>query len=210
MEVNMKIVAILSQKGGTGKTTIATNLCVAAEREGHTTALIDLDPQASATRWGDYRKAKTPAIIATPVSRLGHWLETAKENGATLVVLDTAPNSGPDALDVARTASIVLIPCKPSMVDLDAIENTVKISEIAKVPARVVLNCVDARSDLGNQARQVIRQYDVACAPCELGQRVGFVHAFNHGTGVQEFEPRGKSSHEITALYEYLNKEMEV
>ena len=206
----MKTVAILSQKGGTGKTTIATNLCVAAEREGQTTALIDLDPQASATRWGDYRKAKTPAIIATPVSRLVHWLEAAEENGATLVILDTAPNSGPDALDVARAASIVLIPCKPSMVDLDAIENTVKIAEIAKVPAHVVLNCVDARSDLGNQARQVIRQYDVECAPCELGQRVGFVHAFNHGTGVQEFEPSAKSSHEITALYEYLRNEMGV
>ena len=204
----MKTVAILSQKGGTGKTTIATNLCVAAEREGHTTALIDLDPQASATRWGDYRKSKTPAIIATPVSRLTHWLQTAEENGATLVILDTAPNSGPDALDVARAASIVLIPCKPSMVDLDAIENTVKIAEMAEVPARVVLNCVDARSDLGNQARQVIRQYDVECAPCELGQRVGVVHAFNHGTGVQEFEPRGKSSHEITALYTYLSQEM--
>ena len=205
----MKTVAILSQKGGTGKTTIATNLCVAAEHAGHTTALIDLDPQASATRWGDYRQAKTPAIIATPVSRLPHWLETAEENGATLVVVDTAPNSGPDALDVARAASIVLIPCKPSMVDLDAIENTVKIAEIAEVPARVVLNCVDARSDLGNQARQVICKYDVVCAPCELGQRVGFVHAFNHGTGVQEFEPRAKSSQEIKALYTYLSKELE-
>ena len=103
----MKTVAILSQKGGTGKTTLATNLCVAAEREGHTTALIDLDPQASATRWGDYRKAKTPAIIATPVSRLTHWLQTAEENGATLVILDTAPNSGPDALNITRAASIV-------------------------------------------------------------------------------------------------------
>ena len=206
----MKTVAILSQKGGTGKTTIATNLCVAAEREGQTTALIDLDPQASATKWGDYRKTKTPAIIATPVSRLKHWLQTAEENGASLVILDTAPNSGPDALDVARAASFVLIPCKPSLVDLDAIENTVKIAEIAEVPARVVLNCVDARSDLGNQARQVIRQYDVECAPCQLGQRVGFVHAFNHGTGVQEFEPTAKSSREITALYKYLRNEMEV
>ncbi len=205
----MKTVAILSQKGGTGKTTIATNLCVAAEREGHTTALIDLDPQASAARWGDYRKAKTPAIIATPVSRLTHYLQTAEENGATLVILDTAPNSGPDALNVARAASIVLIPCKPAMVDLDTIENTVKIAEIAGVPARVVLNGTDARSDLGNQARQVIEhQYNVPCAPCELGHRVGFVHAFNHGRGVQEFEPRAKSSHEITALYAYLSKEI--
>ncbi|MDE0011091.1 MAG: hypothetical protein OXU36_08085 [Candidatus Poribacteria bacterium] len=71
------------------------------------------------------------------------------------------------------------------------------------------MNCVDARSDLGNQARQVIRQCDVECAPCELSQRVGFVHAFNHGTGVQEFEPSAKSSRETTALYAYLSKEME-
>ena len=205
----MKTVAILSQKGGTGKTTIATNLCVAAEREKQTTALIDLDPQASATRWGEYREAKTPAIIATPVSRLTHYLETAEKNGATLVVVDTAPNSGPEALEVARAASIVLIPCKPSMLDLDAIENTVKTAEIAGVPARIVLNGVDARSDLGNQARKVIRQYGVECAPSDLGQRVGFVHAFNHGTGVLEFEPRAKSSQEIKALYAYLSKELE-
>lgn len=206
--MSITVVAILSQKGGTGKTTIATNLSVAAESDGQTTALIDLDPQASATRWGDYREAKTPAIIATPVSRLEHWLRTAEDNGATYVILDTAPNSGPDALDVARAASIVLIPCKPSLADLDAIENTVKIAEIAGVRARVVLNCVDARSDLGNQARRVISQYDVPCVPCELGQRVGYVHAFNHGAGVQEFEPRGKSSSEITALYAYLCQEI--
>jgi len=170
---------------------------------------IDLDPQASATRWGDYRSAKTPAVLATPVSRVAHWLQTASENGATLVLLDTAPNSGPDALDVARAASLVLIPCKPSLLDLDAIENTVKIAEIADVPARVVLNGVDARSDLGTQARHVIRQYNVTCAPCQLGQCLGFVHAFNHGKGVQECEPRAKSAREITALYAYLRKQLE-
>ncbi len=53
MEIQMKTVAILSRKGGTGKTTIATNLAIAAEKAGHTTALIDLDPQASAAKWGD-------------------------------------------------------------------------------------------------------------------------------------------------------------
>ena len=62
----MKTVALLSQKGGTGKTTIATNLCVAAEREGHTTAFIDLDPQASATRWGIIAKRKHPRLSQHP------------------------------------------------------------------------------------------------------------------------------------------------
>lgn len=204
----MKTVAILSQKGGTGKTTIATNLSVEAERNGHTTALIDLDPQASAARWGDYREAKTPAIIATPASRLKHMLQTAADHGATFIVLDTAPNSGADILDVARAASMVLIPCQPSMADLEAIEATVKIIEMAKVPARIILNSVDARSDLGNQARKAIRTYDVPCVPFELGRRLGYVHAFNHGLTVPEFEPAGKSSREIQRLYTYLTKEM--
>ena len=65
MEIQMKTVAILSRKGGTGKTTIATNLAIAAEKAGHTTALIDLDPQASAAKWGDSRNGDTPAVIST-------------------------------------------------------------------------------------------------------------------------------------------------
>ena len=108
---------------------------------------------------------------------------------------------------VARAVSFVLIPCKPSLVDLDAIESTVQIAGIADVPACVVLNGVDARSDLGRQAGIVIGHYGVASAPCHLGQRLVFVHAFNHGLVVLESEPRAASARAITALYEYLRNE---
>ena len=90
----MKTIAIMSRKGGTGKTTLATHISVAAKNAGHSPVLIDLDPQASAAKWGDYRDAEFPAIIATPTSRLQQWLETAKENGATLAILDTPPMPG--------------------------------------------------------------------------------------------------------------------
>ena len=75
----MKVLSIVSQKGGTGKTTLATHLSVEAERHGHTTALIDLDPQASAAKWGDHRESESPAVVATPTSRLKHWLEIAQK-----------------------------------------------------------------------------------------------------------------------------------
>ena len=94
----MKTLAILSRKGGTGKTTLATHLSVAAESAGHTTALIDLDPQSSAAKWRDNRDGDTPAVISTHSERLSQILKLAEENGATFAILDTAPHTETAAL----------------------------------------------------------------------------------------------------------------
>ena len=61
----MDVVAIVAQKGGTGKTTLTVSLAVAAERAGHTVAIVDLDPQASASNWGDRREADSPVVVST-------------------------------------------------------------------------------------------------------------------------------------------------
>ena len=138
----MKTLAILSRKGGTGKTTLATHLSVAAERAGHTTALIDLDPQSSAAKWRDNRDGDTPAVISTHSERLQQILELAEENGATLAILDTAPHTETAALDAARAADMALVPCKPALIDLQAIGSTIDVVTLAKVPAHIVLNAV--------------------------------------------------------------------
>ena len=206
----MKTLAILSRKGGTGKTTLATHLSVAAERAGHTTALIDLDPQSSAAKWRDNRDGDTPAVISTHSERLQNILELAEENGATLAILDTAPHTEIAALDAARASDMALVPCKPSLIDLQAIGSTIDVVQLAKVPAHIVLNAVPARGDLADQARQAVEIYDVPCAPCEIGHRIGFVHAYNAGLTVQEYEPRSKATNEIKALYTYIAKQMGV
>ncbi len=206
----MKTLAVLSRKGGTGKTTLAVHLAVAAEKAGHTTALIDLDPQASAARWRDNREAETPAVVSAHASRLPETLHLAKESGATLAVLDTAPHTETAALDAAHVADFVVIPCKPALIDLQAIGSTINIIKIANVPARVVLNVVPPHGDLAEQARLAISHYDVPCAPCTIGQRVAFNHAFTAGLTVQEYEQRGKASGEIKELYTYIAKEMGV
>lgn len=200
----MKTLAILSRKGGTGKTTLATHIAVAAEQAGHTTALIDLDPQSSASKWRDNREHETPAVVSTHSERLKHILELAEDNGATLAVLDTAPHTEIAALDAARAADMVLVPCKPSLIDLQAIGSTLDVVRLAGVPGHIVLNAVPARGDLAEQARAAIGIYDIPCAPCEVGHRIGFVHAYNVGLTVQEFEPRSKATAEIGALYSYI------
>ena len=206
----MQTIAVLSRKGGTGKTTLAIHISVAAEQAGHTTALIDLDPQASAARQRDNREEETPAVVSAHASRLPESLHLAKENGATLAILDTTPHTETAALDAANAAEFVLIPCKPALIDLQAIGSTINIIKIANVPACVVMNVVPPHGNLAEQARMAINHYDVPCAPCSIGQRVAFNHAYTAGLTVQEYEPRGKASGEIQELYAYLAKEMGV
>lgn len=205
----MKTIAVLSQKGGTGKTYIATNVSVAAHLSGQTTVLLDLDPQSSAAKSGDTRPEATPAVISTHAERLPKLLELAAENRASVAVIDTAPHTQAAALDAARAADLVIIVCKPDLVSLQAIGTTINLVHLANVPARIVLNGVTHYGTLAEEARDALGIYEIPCAPCQIGDRIAFVHAYNAGYGVQEFQPRSKASREITALYKYILTELE-
>ena len=105
----MKTIAIISQKGGAGKTTLAIHLAVAATLAQMNTVVIDLDPQASAAKWADRRKAEVPVVISAHASRLHHVLDNARSTGGELAFIDTAPHSDKAALDAARAADVVLV-----------------------------------------------------------------------------------------------------
>ena len=88
---------------------------------------------------------------------------------------------------------------------------TTLATHLAEKPAYVVLSRVPANTDLDLHDRKAIRtNYDVAVAPCQIGNRVGFIHAYNSGATVGELEPNSKSADEIYALYAYLAKQMEI
>ncbi len=117
----MFTVAILSQKGGSGKTTLTLHLAVASGRAGKAAAVIDLDPQASAAGWKDSRPGEAPVVVPVPPSRLPHALQAAKSGGAQLTLIDTAPHAAEAALAAAEAADLILIPCRPGILDLRAI-----------------------------------------------------------------------------------------
>ena len=200
----MKTVAIVSQKGGSGKTTLAVHLATAATAAGHTAAVIDLDPQATATSWGDDRTANGPEVISGQAVRLPALIQTARENGATFLVLDTAPNADQAASLAARSADLVLIPCRPARFDLEAIETTLLLTRAAGKPAYVVLNAVPPRGELGREATDGLTDRGAQIAPHQLGHRAAFAHGVIDGRTAQEFEPQGKAAREIQALYTWL------
>lgn len=202
----MKTIAILSQKGGAGKTTLAVHLAVAACLVGHQAAIIDLDPQASATSWKDSRASETPAVVSTQATRLPHVLTAARQAGAALAFLDTAPHVESAALAAARAADLILIPCRPAILDLRAIGLTVDIAKLAGRPAMVVLNAVPHRGTLADEAQQAITSYGVEVAPVRLGQRSAYVHALTVGQAAQEYDAHSKAAEEITHLYMWMCK----
>ena len=199
----MKTIAILSQKGGTGKTTLALHLAVAAEAAGHTAAVIDLDPQSSAGGWAEGRgDEKGPTVAIAHAPRLASILEAAAANGATLAILDTAPHSQGDALAAAQAADAILIPCRPGILDLRAIGATVQIAKLSGKPAAVVLNaCPPQGRALADEAEEAVKGYGVQVAPVRLVQRAAFAHSLAAGQTAQEYEPTGKAAEEINQLY---------
>lgn len=200
----MKVLAILSQKGGAGKTTLALHLAVAAERDGKSAAVIDLDPQASATSWGDSREAEAPAIVSAQSSRLQKVLDAARTSGAGFVVIDTAPHSESAALAAARVADFILVPCRPAILDLRAISNSIDLAKMAEKPAAVVLNAVPPRGSLAQDAEEAVNGYGVTVAPVHIGQRAAFQHSLTMGQTAQEYEPGGKAAEEIGELYQWI------
>jgi chromosome partitioning protein len=196
----MQVLTLLSQKGGTGKTTIALHLAVAAERDGKASAVIDLDPQQSAVLWADTRESETPAVVSAQPVRLPQVLATAREHNAVFAVIDTAPHSESAALAAARAADFCLIPCRAAILDLKAIGTSIDVARLAKKPFAVLLNAIPPRGSLPADAAEAVREYGVDLVPMFLGHRAAYVHALTAGKTAQEYEPHGKAAEEIAKL----------
>jgi chromosome partitioning protein len=206
--MSMKTIAIISQKGGAGKTTLALHLAVAAERNGQTAVIIDLDPQASATSWKDSRPGDTPAVVSVQSARLAAVLEAAKNGGARICIIDTAPHSESAALAAARAADLILIPCRPAILDLRAISSTIDLAKIAGKQVAVVLNSVPPRGSLADEAVSAVAGYGIDVAPVRIGQRAAFMYALTNGQTSQEYEPSGKGAAEVQQLYIWTCKQV--
>jgi chromosome partitioning protein len=201
----MRIVAVLSQKGGTGKTTVSLHLAVAAERHGLSAFVADLDPQASAAGWKDSRPGERPAVIAIPHTRLAAALQAATGAGADLCIIDTAPHLEAAAMAAARAADLCLIPCRPNILDLRAIGSTAELCRIASKPAFVVLNAVPVRATaILADAQAAVAVHGLPLAPVTIQQRAAYAHSLTAGQTATEYEPEGKAAEEMDALFAWL------
>jgi chromosome partitioning protein len=206
----MKTVAIVSQKGGTGKTTAAVHLATAATLAGYDAVVIDLDPQGSAATWGDDRGDNAPEVISGQAPRLQVLLDAADKEGFDLVVIDTGPAADAAARRSSELADLVLIPCRPSAFDLKAIRTTLDLVDATRTPAFVLLNAAPIRSRAVEEAREVIAGMGGKVAPVVICQRAAYGHSVIAGQTAEEFEPDGKAAEEIASLFAWAKAELKL
>ena len=201
----MTTIAIVSQKGGSGKTTLSVNLAAAAEASGVIGLIIDTDPQATASQWGAWRSDKAPEVIDSAPPRIQAKVGAAREQGATFIVIDTPPHADSAASRAVEVADLVLIPCRPSAFDLAAIRTTVSLVRLFDKPAFVVFTAGPPQAPrIYEEAAELVRGFGVEPCPRMVPDRAVYRHASAAGASVIEHEPDGKAVVEIMELYTWI------
>jgi chromosome partitioning protein len=192
-----------SLKGGTGKTTVGLNLAVAAEEAGLRTVVVDVDPQQASAKWGDLRAVtgKTPTVISAMAARLPQTIESLTRLGAELLVIDTAAHAEGILVSTIDLADLVLIPCRPTIIDLQYLTTTIQLTTLRRKNAAVVLNAVATRTLDRGQAEGAIMDMGVNLMPVGVSNLVAYARAITVGQGVTEFEPDGRAAAEMRALF---------
>ena len=209
MAANMRVVVFASQKGGSGKTTLAGHIAVQAELAGAgPVALIDTDPQGSLAKWWNTREAAFPAFIHSVFTNLVHDLDEARAQGFKLVVIDTPPAVTKAISEVISFADLVVLPTRPSPHDLRAVGPTIDICQARKKPMIFALNAATARARITMEAAVALSQHGTV-APATIHNRTDFAASMIDGRTVMEVDPNGRSSQEVVALWNYISDRLE-
>jgi chromosome partitioning protein len=202
----MQTLAIVSQKGGCGKTTLVVHLAAFARQQGLHPAIVDLDPQGSAYKWNARRiehDEHSPKLDAThsTTDKLDLLKKIGVENGINLLILDTAPHSNRDAALAAQIADAVLIPCRPATFDLDAMVSTLEIVKATGKPAAIVLNAARRGKRKIAEAREALESIGATVLQTVVHDWVALEDALVDGRAVHEYDPQGKAAEEVALLY---------
>jgi len=206
----MRVIAIASQKGGSGKSTLTIHIAALAEKQGTKTLIADMDEHSqTSTEWGKAREATTPLVAKVPLDKLAAMLTQAKEKGFKLVILDLPPYVNEFVQEVTKRADLTLVPTRPFFPDMRTLPRIIKQIH---PPYAVVLNaCPPGKNNMEGtktmNARKILTHNKVPTCPVSISQRVAFTDALNGGEAVTEFEPISKASMEIEKLLSWINKE---
>ena len=209
----MRTIAVAGAKGGVGKTTLAVHLAVAAVQQGRDVVLVDADPQLSAVRWSERRSSSEPVVLGRAVSQLAAEMERIAGFGADVAIVDTPPRAwvGADnaALVAATLADVVLVPCRPSILDIESTAVSVqRLQAATAAPVVVVLNGCAHRGREADEAAEALGGLGAQVCPARIGQRVAFARSLLDGRAAQEVEPDGKAADDVQRVHTFCLRTM--
>jgi chromosome partitioning protein len=202
----MKVIAVLAQKGGVGKSMLTRSLAVQALMDGRKAAIIDTDPQASTIKWGKRRQAPAPAIERGDEAPVAELLDKLKGRGCDLTVIDTPPHSQPSINTAAMLADLCLVVTEPYPDDLAEVAPPVRIARGLGKETGIVLNKTPSRSTALTLARNALATFDVPVCPTALTHFLAHPYASGEGLTAQEREPHSKATAELEALWQWITQ----
>ncbi len=209
----MRVVGLVTQKGGSGKSTTGASLAVAAIERGFKVFLLELDRQGTWSAWIAARARNNDAedidFEAVDVSQLSPALATLEKAGYDLVVLDTPGTDNPAINEVMRLCHFALIPCRPTAPDIQGCVPTVEALARMRKPIAFVLTQCLPRSSRVEDFRARLSFRGVVAEP-PIVNRVDHQDALALGLGVTEFNPNGAAAEEIRALWSWIETKLEM
>ena len=205
----MQVLTVISQKGGTGKTTLCGHLAVQAELAGNgPVALVDTDPQGSLSKWWNEREGSAPALSQTTAAHLQTELGNLKQQGFKLAIIDTPPAITPAIQAVISVSDLIIIPTRPSPHDVKTMGSTVDLADRSDKSFVFVINEAHPKEGITSDTAITLSQYGTV-SPSIIHQRANFATSMVDGRTVMECTPDSESTREIEALWDYVNTRME-
>jgi chromosome partitioning protein len=205
------VISVISQKGGSGKTTVTQCLAIEALRQGMAAAIIDADPQKSAADWGAQREQagiEAPAVVTLGTRALRTVVKELQTRGAQFIVIDTPPHSAPAinaALEVSTGAAMVT---RPNPMDIRALEATWAIVDRMKMPSATIFT----QTPPGNRARALslalsrLNELEIPHCPTPLTYTLSYPYAQAEALAIQEREPTSKARAEVAEVWAWLKR----
>ena len=205
----MHVVAVLNQKGGAGKTTIATHLARAWQLAGKDVLLVDSDPQGSARDWAAVRDDQPVPVVGIDRPTIDRDLKSVASKD--LVVIDGAPQAADLAVSAIKAATFVLIPVQPSPYDIwatsdlvDLVKQRIELMD-GRLQAAFVVSRAIKGSRIGSEITEALTGYGLPILDARITQRVGYPGSAAGGTTVLDEDPDGDAAREIRALMKELD-----
>ena len=219
----MEVIVLASRKGGSGKSTLTAHLAAQAHKSTRPCLLIDADPQGSLTLWHRLRVADRAVGAAGPVHaaddlpiksvhrNIADAVKAARRDGFEWLFIDTAPNMSATVTDAIRAATLVLVPCRPGVFDLDAVKETIRFAHDARKPYAVVINAAppkrqDVEAPAVAEARRALAALQIPVWGGQITQRANFSAALAEGEAAKEYEAGSSAAAEIARLWLAIEK----
>lgn len=204
----MNTISLLAQKGGVGKTTLALHWAVEASKHSPHVAIIDMDIQASATRWYERRTHNTPRMLRANTHTIAQAVEACQQNNMEWVFVDTMPRTEASSVAAAQVADLIVLPCGPSVLDIEAVHHSITIARAVTTPCVIIINRGRHSSSINTKAAQVLTRYGVPVCPVYVMRRAALEDAFIDGRAIGELAPRSKAAQEITAAWQWIQQQL--